>query len=101
MANQASNDGYSSFRSAWKLQEDRKIFNLMVKLDELFHEYDHVHFVPIALTHDSEYNFGQKEVSVNPRSEVKTTIPIESVHPQREGYMQMADIMFGTIIANV
>lgn len=101
MANQASNDGYSSFRSAWKLEEDRKVFNLMVRLDELLNGYTNVHFVPVALTHDSEYNFGQVEIPVNSRSEITTMIPKESVHPQHEGYMQMADIMFSTMVANL
>lgn len=94
---QTGNDGYSANKGAWKLEEDRKVFNLMVKLNELLKDYDNLHFVPISTCHDSEYNFGNVERNVNPRSTIKEYVPIEATHPQNEGYMQFADIMFSVI----
>lgn len=53
--------------------------------------------VNLALTHDSEYNFGAVETPVNPRATQKELMPIESVHPQTQGYYQMADVMYSAI----
>ena len=57
IGNQLSTDGYSAGSGIWKLQEDRKVFNLAVKVNELLKDYANLYFVPIAQTHDSEYNF--------------------------------------------
>ena len=94
---QTGNDGYMVNKGAWKLEEDRKVFNLMVKLNELLKGYTDLHFVPISTCHDSEYNFGNVERNVNPRSTIKEYVPIEATHPQNEGYMQFADIMFSVM----
>lgn len=92
---QQSNDGYASAVGVYKYSEDKKVMDLMQKLDTLFAEgYTNVFMINLALTHDSEYNFGAVETSVNPRAVQKEFMPIESIHPQAQGYYQMADVMF-------
>jgi len=83
-----------------KLDEDLKVFNLIVKLNELLSEYSNLYFIPISLCHDSEYNFGAVEVPVNPRAVQTELIPVEATHPQLQGYLQMADIMFSVFAAH-
>lgn len=97
---QTDSDGYTSTNGQWKLEEDTKVFNLMEKLDELLSGYSNVYFVPISLTHDSEYNFGAVSTPVNPRASQVEYLPTEATHPQQQGYEQMADIMYSTISAH-
>ena len=99
IARQLDSNGYSSQGNAFKYYEDMKIFNLMVRLQTLMGAYANVFFIPLALEHDSEYNFGSQAVAVNPRSTLTEAIPLDSVHPQvvgsvTPGYLQFADIMF-------
>jgi hypothetical protein len=102
IGNQTSSDGFSAGSGVWKLEEDRKVFNLMVKVNELLKDYTNLHFVPIALTHDSEYNFkSPTPVTVNPRSTITEIQDSEATHPSgnEAGYLQMADAMFSTMAA--
>ena len=92
-------DGIKS-SGVWKNLEDRKVFNLMKRLHELLHEYSNLFFIPISLTHDSEFNFGAVETPLNPRASQVEYLPVEATHPQTQGYFQMADIMFSTITAH-
>ena len=94
LGNQSGTDGYATNRGAWKLEEDRKVFNLMVKLYELLKDYTNLYFIPVSLCHDSEYNYGSVETTVNPRATQTELIPIEATHPQQQGYLQIADIKF-------
>jgi hypothetical protein len=94
---QISVDGYAADKGAWKLSEDRMIFNLMDRLYTLLSGYSNLHFVPIALCHDSENNFGSLSTPVNPRASQTELLPTEATHPQTQGYLQMADIMFSTM----
>lgn len=87
-------DGYSGSASAFSYNENVKVINLMNALREPLSQIANVHVIPLALMHDTEYNFGQKEVTVNPRSDIKQNVPIESVHPQASGYYQMADVFY-------
>jgi len=91
---QPSSDGYAANKGAWELQEDAKVYNLMVMLNGLLSAYSNLHFVPIALAHDSEYNFGGVATPVNPRATQTELLPVEATHPQLQGYQQFADIMF-------
>lgn len=95
---QRSTDGYSLNQGQWKLQEDWKVFKLMQSLHEMLSSYSKLYFVPVALTHDSEYNFGAVETPVNPRAIQKEPRPIDSVHPQDQGYLQFADSIFSTYV---
>ena len=94
---QQSNDGYASQVGVWKYNEDKKVMDLMIKLDKLLNGYSNVHMVNLALSHDSEYNFGAVETAVNPRATQTELMPVESVHPQKQGYFQMADVMFSVM----
>ncbi len=81
-------------------QEERlKVFNLMTELYNALKNYDNLYFVPLALCHDSEYNYGKVERSVNPRSTETETVPSGSIYPQQQGYYQMADVIFSAISA--
>jgi lysophospholipase L1-like esterase len=101
IGNTVNTDGYSDAQNKYKLKEDMKIFGLMKSLSILLDSYTKVYFMPIALAHDSEFNFGQQNVAVNPRNSGVTEVyPIDSVHPQTPGYLQMADIMYSTICAH-
>ena len=98
MGNQVNTDGYSAVNSGrYKYEEDKKVFNLMVKLYELLKNYTKLYFVPIATCHDSENNFGAIETPVNPRAIQKELLPTEATHPQNQGYYQMADIIYSAI----
>ncbi|HEY8889447.1 MAG TPA: hypothetical protein VIM70_04280 [Clostridium sp.] len=99
IGNQLSTDGYSAGSGVWKLEEDRKIFNLMKKLNDLLAGYSNLHFIPVAITHDSEYNFGSTLTPVNARATNTELMEIEGTHPQLQGYLQMADIMYSTFCA--
>lgn len=101
IGSQTSNDGYDANKLAWKLEEDRKVFNLMVKLNELLKEYTNLYFVPVSLCHDSEFNFGNREVAVNPRATQTELMPVEATHPQEQGYLQIADIKFSSYFAHL
>jgi len=84
-----------------KALEDRKVFNLMRKLYTLLSEYTNLYFIPVSLTHDSEYNFGVVSTKVNPRATQYENLPSQSTHPQEQGYLQMADIMFSVYAAHL
>lgn len=89
-------DGYAtaSGASAYQHGEDIKVLNLMTKLRELLGDYEGVHLVPLALCHDTEYNFGMVAAPVNPRAAQTQTMPEESVHPATQGYHQFADVLY-------
>lgn len=101
IGNETYPNGQAISKGQFKYEEDRKVFNLMVKLDELIGSYTNLYFVPIATCHDSEYNFGAVVTPVNPRAVQTEFMPIEGTHPQKQGYMQMADIMFSTFAAHL
>lgn len=99
---QGNTDGYTA-QSEFKFDADRKVMLLAKAVEDMIGDMENVYICPVGFTHDSEYNFGNVKKSVNPRltdtSEVFELFPIESVHPQLEGYLQMADEMFSTICA--
>ncbi len=101
---QEDTDGYTSAKGSWKLEEDRKVYNLMTALYDALKSYTNLYFIPISLTHDSEYNFkGLTPVPVNPRSTLTEYQDTEATHPSASdaGYNQMADIMFSTYAAHI
>ena len=91
---QISDTGMAAGVGSYKYYEDRRIMDLMVKLDALLQDYENVHMINLAVSHDSEYNFGAVEEPVNPRAVQTQLVPVEAVHPQQQGYFQMADVMF-------
>nr|DAF45962.1 MAG TPA: hydrolase [Myoviridae sp. cthAo37] len=111
IAHQLSTQGYSMGNGVYKFGEDIKIQSLMVSLVEKFTDYKNVYFIPLALCHDSENNFGKQKISLNSRSQEIIIIPADSIHPNKTGedasiygydivgYLQFADIMFSTFSA--
>ncbi len=89
--------GYPLLPGRYKVEEDKKIFNLMVYLSENLADYDNLYLVPAALTHDSAYNFKNTTQSVNPYSSITESVPTDGFHPGDEGYCQIADTIFSTI----
>ena len=93
-------NGYGN-ADGFKYEDDMKVLRLMVRLHEIFEDYDNVHLIPVALCHDTEYNFGNIETPVNPRAEQTESLPKEAVHPQKQGYFQMADVIFSAYAAHL
>ena len=60
-----------------------------------------VEFVNISSQFDSEYNMPQAEVNVNTRSTIKEKRGTNGVHPSNEGYMQIADVVYRNMMANL
>jgi lysophospholipase L1-like esterase len=84
----------------YKLNQDLKVFNLQVELYDLLESYSDLYLVPVSTCHDSEYNYGQVVTTVNPRASQTELIPSDYVHPQTQGYLQIADIIYSSLIAN-
>ena len=87
-------DNYTANAGAWQYDEDRKVFRLMQAVNAALKGLPNVHILPLAVTHDRDYNFGWNEIAVNPRAAQTTRIPVESVHPTAQGYYQMADVIY-------
>lgn len=108
IAHQLNTQGYSMGNGVYKYGEDVKIQNLMIGLENRLADYKNVYFIPLALCHDSDNNFGKQTVKLNSRSKETITIPHDSIHPNKTGedgstygydivgYLQFADIMFST-----
>lgn len=101
---QTGSDGYVA-NSAYKLSEDLKVYNLQVKVKELFAGLAYTHLIPVSTCHDSEYNFTPAPElaaakAVNPRAWQTEYMPSEATHPQQAGYLQIADIIYSHMAAN-
>ena len=99
----SNQDGYGVIYGAggaYMLEENRKVYNLAVALKTALSAYTKIYYVPCILIMDCEYGFGQVPTAVNPRSSVTVDYPVENVHPQNDGYLQMADSMYSTWLAH-
>lgn len=97
---QGSVDGFLAGISSWKYNEDFKIIDLMKRIYTIFSSgYTNVHIIDLAISMDSEYNYGWQDVPVNPRAVQTEHIQTDSVHPQAQGYFQIADILFSNYCA--
>jgi len=101
IGNQTSSDGFASQKGRFKYGLDYKIIQAAELLHSTLKDYTNLYFVPLTQCHDSEYNFGRIETPVNPRATQMEYIPTEAVHPQKQGYEQMADIMYSVICAKL
>lgn len=99
LGNQTATDGYAPNKGAWDYQEKQKVMDLMRTLDGLIGGYENVYIINLAISHDSEYNYGSDETPVNPRATQTELMPIEATHPQAQGYYQIADIMYSVFSA--
>lgn len=96
---QTGSDGYVA-NSSYKLEEDLKVFNLQEKILADLSAYSNLYLIPISTCHDSEFNFGAVSTPVNPRAAQVEYLPSEATHPQNQGYLQIADIIFSSLAAN-
>ena len=101
LGEQTATDGYAPNKGAWNYQEKQKVMNLMQILDGLISGYQNVHLINLALSHDSEYNYGAISTPVNPRAVQTELMPIEATHPQAQGYFQIADIVYSVLSATI
>lgn len=109
IAHQLNTQGYSIGNGVYKYGEDVKIQNLMIGLENRLADYKNVYYIPLALCHDSENNFGKKTIPLNSRSQETIVIPADSIHPNKTGedsstygynivgYLQFADVMYSTL----
>ncbi len=93
----SSKDGYALYGDRYKYEEDQKVFDLMLYLEESLKEEENLYFVPAGMCHDSAYNFNTVPVPVNPHSEEMMEVPDNAVHPGRAGYRQIADCLYSVI----
>ena len=62
---------------------------------------DFVEFVNVSAEFDTEYNMPYTEVNVNTRSTIKEKRGTNGVHPSNDGYMQIADVVYRNMMANL
>lgn len=89
--------GYALYGDRYKYEEDRKVFELMLYLEEALREEKNLYFVPAGICHDSENNFNMETVPVNPHSDEMMEVPDNAIHPGRAGYRQIADCLYSVI----
>lgn len=92
-----NNKGYALYGDRYKYEEDQKVFELMVYLEETLKGEKNLYFVPAGICHDSANNFDTEEVPVNPHSDQTMKVPTDAVHPGRAGYEQIADCLYSVI----
>ena len=97
---QTSSDGFASQKGRFKYETDCKTIEGVQTLYNTLKKYTNLYFVPLTQCHDSEYNFGNVETPVNPRATQKELMPTEAVHPQKQGYEQIADVMYSVMSAH-
>ena len=71
--------------------------NLQIMLSDMLHGCNNLDFIPVAATHDSEYNFKRIETPMNQGAVQRSILPVEGVHPQAKGYYQMADCIWSVL----
>ena len=86
--------GRSALNGYYKAEEDEKVFLWTKAMDEAFGEMEQVYLIPVALTFDSAYNFRAGIEKVNARSSRTEAVLEEGMHPNEEGYLQIADGIF-------
>ena len=86
--------GRSALNGCYKAEEDEKVFLWTKAMDEAFGEMEQVYLIPAALTFDSAYNFRAGIETVNARSSRTEAVLEEGMHPNEEGYLQIADGIF-------
>lgn len=80
------------------------IFNINNLIKDKFENYnDRLVLIPIGQTHDSEHNYPYKEVAVNTHNSTEKVIEYtDRVHPNvNTGFIQFADVIYGTFINNL
>ena len=96
IGNEVNQKGVHILNGWWKMEEDRQIFLWMQAMEEAFGNMEGVYLIPAALTFDSAYNYREAEMPVNARSSKTETVLVEAMHPNEDGYLQIADTLFNT-----
>lgn len=94
LGKQENSDGFAMYKGKNKYSLDCKFIKAMKVLHDTLKGYSNLYFVPLTECHDNEYNFGAIETPVNPRATQTEYMPNEGIHPQQQGYEQMADVMY-------
>ena len=90
--------GYTA-APGWAFNSDMRIMDFQNALRTALTGYTNLHIMPLSVCMDREYDFGNVPTPVNPRlQDVTINIPTESVHPQNPGYMQIADVMYSSLV---
>jgi len=96
IGNEVNQKGVHILNGWWKMEEDRQIFLWTQAMKEAFGNMEGVYLIPAALTFDSAYNYREAEMPVNARSSKTETVLVEAMHPDEDGYLQIADTLFNT-----
>lgn len=96
----ANQDGYKN-ADRFELQQHLRVYTISEQINTQFKDYNaDVSVVPVSQTMDSDYVFGMVANPVNPRMpSVTVPMPTEVTHPQTEGFLQMADVIFSSWLA--
>lgn len=92
-----NNKGYALYGDRYKYEEDQKVFDLMIYLEDALEDEECLYFVPAGICHDSANNFNMEETPVNPHSDLTMEVPTDAIHPGRAGYRQIADCLYSVI----
>ncbi len=76
-------------------------FNYNYLLEQLTKNYDYCSFIDLKAQFDSEYNMPYEMRTVNARSDVLEAIGNNGVHPNMNGYLQMGDVFYRALIADL
>ena len=82
----------------------RRLMKLNLAYKELAESAEYssfVEYVDVASQFDSEYSMPSAETKVNTRSSMTERRGTNGVHPNAEGYLQIADVVYRNIIANL
>ena len=94
-------DGFGeNYGCAWNFREKTDfVFILNRWLSEVASEYTGVRFVNVASQFDTEHSMPHEARPVNKRSAETEIVGTNGVHPNTEGYMQIADIGYREMMA--
>lgn len=96
IGSQANAQGYVVDPSEYKYDQDLLTMDFMQRLYDAFKTYANVIFIPLAPLFDSEYNYTSATETelVNPRAVQTEQVVVDSIHPQDQGHLQIADILY-------
>lgn len=99
----AANYGASGFYSD-VFGEVTTAYNYNLYLENLCErkEYiDYVRYIDMKAQFDIEYNMPATQLPVNTRSEITETIGTNGVHPTMAGYLQIGDVFYRALVADM
>jgi hypothetical protein len=86
----------------YNVDKKKAIIDFAKNLYQMCLTKTNVFFIPIHISNDAVHNFGWIQENINPRNaNFKNYIPNEIVHYQTEGYYQIADAIYGALIATI